>query len=566
MKRSPQNLIVFLAMAVIGWNLTGALPPAAVDGDVGPRGKRQIRPQPVSSGPDAAVRKSLDAIRAAGSAKERLRATLGFAGDLPPSEFAAWLDGGWFNLREGFDQALFTRIVKERWLEENPEELVLYLLKKKSEETGSILASWAAREPSRVIRFFQAHPDDVLELDALWGMAITHPGLALQRFQELAATGFSAKAMQESDRLIRQLAYKSPAGLEAALGSLPPVLRAEAEIYLLGIRLSASFPEEVRKLWERPGGWRDLGRIRFNVKGFQDKLFDELAHLPPAWKESVAADSYSLFDGEISGKLLNADLEGWGFTPPQAQRFRTSALLWMVAEQPEAGLEWMGELNFDSDSRQLVIRNAFSSLRENSEKAEGLMALLDSEEDRQDARKAMAAVEDPHRRLNQLMGRAEGRLEKVYTSDFKSGSSYPSFASAEPWDRETTAAMSARFESLPDEKKQQAAQEIASCDESSGIEPSLKGEAIRYLLANPVADGPDPIRTTSEFAANWAVKDPAAAAGWVRTLPKGETKLWAQKNLARHWADYDPKSASQWMATLPADIRSEVQTYLKKSK
>ena len=103
MKRSPQNLTVFLAMAIIGWNLTGALPPAAVDGDVGPRGMRRIRPQPVSSGPDAAVRKSLDAIRAAGSPEERLRATLGFAGDLPPSEFAAWLDGGWFNLREGFD-------------------------------------------------------------------------------------------------------------------------------------------------------------------------------------------------------------------------------------------------------------------------------------------------------------------------------------------------------------------------------------------------------------------------------------------------------------------------------
>ena len=451
-------------------------------------------------------------------------------------------------------------------MEANPEELVLYLLRKKSGETGSILASWAAREPSRVIRFFQAHPDDVLELDALWGMAITHPGLALQRFQELAATGFSAKAMQESDSLIRQLANKSPAGLEAALGSLPPVLRAKAESYLLGIRLSASFPEEVRKLWQRPDGWQDLSRIRFNVKGFQDKLFDELANLPPAWKESVAADSHSLFDGEISGKLLDADLEGWEFTPAQAQRLRTSALQRMVAEQPEAGLNRMGELNLDSDSRQLVIRNAFSSLRENSEEAGGLMALLDSEEDRQAARKAMAAVEDPHRRLNQLMGRAEGRLEKSTTTGNSSPSSYEILTSAEPWDRETTAAMSARFESMPDEKKQQAAREIASSDESSGIEPSLKGEAIRYLLGNPVADGPDPIRTASELAANWAVKDPAAAAGWVRTLPEGEARLWAQKNLAKHWADYEPKAARQWVNSLPADAREQVQTYLNKGK
>ena len=40
-------------------------------------------------------------IRGAASPEARMRATLDLANSLPPSEFAAWLDGGFFTLREG---------------------------------------------------------------------------------------------------------------------------------------------------------------------------------------------------------------------------------------------------------------------------------------------------------------------------------------------------------------------------------------------------------------------------------------------------------------------------------
>ena len=70
-------------------------------------------------------------------------------------------------------------------------------------------------------------------------------------------------------------------------GLLPGTLRKSAESNLHGLDLSASFSQEVRKLWERPDGWEALQNISFNVKGFQEKLFGELANLPPRLERVV---------------------------------------------------------------------------------------------------------------------------------------------------------------------------------------------------------------------------------------------------------------------------------------
>ena len=494
MKRFPQNFWVnvgaltgFVALAISGWILSDSAPHPALAGDTPGRShKRAIRPERVTSGPGADARKNLDVIRSAGSAEDRLRATIAFANALPPSEFAAWLGGGWFNLSGGCDLRVFTEILQERWLRQDPEGLILFSIKNQSGNAGGILSTWAEREPQRVLDFFKVHPNDRLELDALWGMAKTNPGLALLRFQELAKAGLSEKAMQESDRTLRQFANTSPAALRAGLDSLPGTLRKSAESYLLGLDLSASFSQEIRKLWERPDGWEALQNISFNVKGFQEKLFGELANLPPAWKESFAASTYIIYDEAIIAKLLSADLEGDGFTVAQANRIRTAIQQRMVAAQPEAELKQIDEMG--------VVPSG-------------------------------------------------------------------------PWDRRTNIEMRAKFDSLPEETKLPAARAIASSHESVGIDLSLTGDAIRYLIDHPdESDKIDPLRMASDYAAKLAFKDPAAASAWVQTLPDDEPKLWAQKNVARNWAIYDPQAADKWVESLPHDTRTAVQNFMKEVK
>jgi predicted Zn-dependent protease len=96
------------------------------------------------------------------------------------------------------------------------------------------------------------------------------------------------------------------------------------------------------------------------------------------------------------------------------------------------------------------------------------------------------------------------------------------------------------------------------------------GDAIRYLVAQPAAAGnnpqnssKDPIAQASQFAVNWSKKDPEAASQWVQTLPSGDAKLWAQKNLAANWSQYNPEAVDQWIKTLPAASRGEVEKFIK---
>jgi hypothetical protein len=70
-------------------------------------------------------------------------------------------------------------------------------------------------------------------------------------------------------------------------------------------------------------------------------------------------------------------------------------------------------------------------------------------------------------------------------------------------------------------------------------------------------------RQTSGLVSSWGRKDPVAAGRWVNSLPAGEARLWAAKNLAAQWAEYEPSAARQWAAGLPADERRQVDAYLK---
>lgn len=567
--RIPLLALAFLAMNVVGWNLGGnsgeiadqAAPPAG-------RPSRPARHDRAGSGPTGEAGKSLAAIRGAGTPEARTRAAIDLANSLPPSEFAAWLDGGWFNLRGGPDLTIFTKILLARWKQEDPEGLLAWSLKKESGEGRAILAEWSEKEPQRLIDFFKNHPDDPAEMRALAAIANTNPGLALQRFLEMASAGISRQGMSYTSDILWQLAEKSPAALEAALDSLPAPLKKEAETALSGQRLKTSFATEIRALWELPGGWKIFESNAGQNGELGAKIFDELANLPPAWRASLAANPYSFMDKANYEKWLDADLAGYGFSLSQTKQIRAAALNNLASRQPELALKRMGEMDLDSDGRQNVISRVISSADNDPDKVAALIALLGTEEDRKVAQSMVDAYNDSQSQTK--IEKPADWLEKIGALDPKSGSSYQYISMLDQWDQAKLTDLNAQFTALPDDKKPQVAQMIAAGGSSSGISP-LKGEAIRYLVANPVAipeggqyNRPDPIQMASQYAVFLAIKDAAAATGWVQTLPAGDAKLWAQKNLARNWAQYDPKAVDQWLKTLPADARTEVQTFLKK--
>jgi hypothetical protein len=568
-------LLGFSAAAGVGWNWGDAPSPSSA-ASVAPsspeRDNRPLRRVRLSSGPRGEAAQRLERVRNARTPEERMRATVDLANSLPPSEFAAWMDGGWFNLRDGPGLTLISKIIAERWKNEDPEGLVAWCLKNKSGEASAIFAEWAQTDPRRVLDFFKAHSDDRAELQALGHIAKTNPSLALQRLQELAS-GLSLNELGFASGLIEVLAKQSPAALEAALESLPKPLKSQAEVQIIGQRLRDSFDTEFEKLTARADGSKILQAIlnQGDREVLQGKIFENLAKLPASWHHSIASSSYQFISESTAPRWVGADLEGMGFSSTQAENIRSQALSRMAYRQPDLTLKLLGQSELSENVRKNVIQNVFRSLRDKPEKAEALLTQLASDEERQTARSSMESIR--YEQVAKIDKPAEW-LEAVAALDPKPGAAYQYVEMIRNWDQEKLTVLSDQFKSMPDDSKTILANLIASSS-LHGINGPLAGDAIRYLIQNPAADlseatedpfGPrggnpahNSIRLASNYVQSIAQNDPAAASEWIHSLPAGEPKLWAQKNLHSLWSQYDPKAADQWMKSLPAASQTQLK-------
>lgn len=567
----------FSAMAAIGWKLgANSETSTAVSGPAaGPeqhRPARRVRPVP---GPAGEAGRQLAAIRASRDPGERMRATVELASMLSPSEFAAWMDGGWFSIRGGAELTLFTKIIQERWKQEDPEGLLLWSLKNKSNDAAGILASWAASDPQKLVDFFKSHPDNRAELQALATIAKTDPALALRRLQELTGEGLSRNDGGYAGGLLQQLAKQSPAALEAALESFPAELKTRAEIVLIGLKMEKFSAEELQKLQDRPDGIKILTGILESGghDSIKEKIFDQLAGFPSSWRSAIASNAYYFVSEKNSAKWAAADLESLGFSKQQSAEIRLTAISRMTDKQPEEALRLLGGMEVEADVRRNVLQNIFQNLRDKPERADALLAQLDSEEERQTARAMIAAPQSDSGEINKVEKPADW-LAQVAALDPKQGTPYQYLSVLRTWDSEKLGALTEQFKSMPDESKLKLAKLIAGNGFSD--KGPLEGEAIRYLVANPqpvkevissdpFSNGPrDPIQLASGYIQKTAQNDPAAASEWIQSLPAGDAKLWASKNLHSLWSQYDPKAADQWMKSLPAATQTQVKSLGKK--
>jgi len=565
----------FAAAAAIGWSLAGD-PPAATSSAAGSpavttKSDRSNRPSRLSPAA-AAAGKRLASVRAASSPEARMRATIDLANSLPVSEFGAWMDGGYFNLRGGAELTLFSKILMERWMKEDPEGLVEWSMKNQTYQSQQILSEWSNKEPQRVIDFFKKHPDTAVEIRLLGGMAKNHPDLALRRFQELAGEGIQSKGSHYIGVLMNSLAEKSPAALTAAIASLPPALQFQAETALSGQRLKTSFATEIRALWELPNGWKMFERSAQQDRKMAAGVFDELANLPPAWKSSLVSSSYNFIEMSTAEKWLDADLTGYGFTPEQEKSLKQNALNQMDRGKPEEVFKRMAELDLDEDDRRNVISNAIGYNSQSPEKAEALIALLGTDKDRELARSILKQF--THDEEEATPDKPDEWLERVGALDPKQSGGYSLMNAIQSWEPGKVAELKAQFGKMPDEKKHVVAQIMATGLNFGNGNSELRGEAIRYLVSKagslpegkPEDSDTSIIASSSGYAVHLANEDPVAAAEWVRTLPAGESKSWAEKNLASNWAQYDPKAVEQWLKTLPPASRDEVKKFMNKKE
>ncbi len=569
-------ILGFLTMVVIGWKLADQpAHPAASQPEIATRSADRPTRSNRRGGAPEAVRQRMAALRAIASPDDRLRATMALARSLPVSEIPAWLDGRWFPAGEGFDLILFNKLLKERWQQEDPDGLLAWSFKNSPSQARDTLNAWAKTDPQRALAFLKEHPNREVEIQVLAEMAKTNPALALQALGELSAVGKSDSGMGDYylRELVQQLAKSSPAALEAALASLPPKLRTQAETALIRGRMATSFATEIRKLWERPDGWKIFQSFDSDGRGtLTGQLFAELANLPPAWRAAMAENSYRMMNGTGAEKWCTADLEGAGFTAAQASSIRRTALSRIASSAPETALKLMADMDLDTTYRHNAISNLFANFHGSPEQAETLLALLGSDEEREQARSHLpaaraAGAEQAPPKIEQ----PADWLAQAGAVDPKSGpfDFYQYLQILRNWDAEKIAALGSQFKTLPDDQKRQVAQVLTRNSGFAENIQSLQGEALRYLIANPAApveggqSSTNPtISQASQFAVNWAKNDPTAASDWVQSLPAGDARLWAQKNLAANWAQVDPEATDHWLGTLPAADRTQVREFM----
>ncbi|MCW1916897.1 hypothetical protein OJ996_25130 [Luteolibacter sp. GHJ8] len=580
----------FLATALAGWHLAAPETRASA-GKVVEAGsavdskhrERKLR----DGGIPAQVRETMAAIRGAATPEQRMRATIDLVQSMPLSDLEQWLENRWFDSGDSYDFTLFNKIAYQRWEAEDPEGLIAYHLKSNSYRAQEMLAKLAKDDPAKALAFCAGRPNPSIELDVLSSVLKVDAKLALQHARAMLERGaFNDSNYYQGDQFFQELVKKDPAALESLFADMPARLRQRAEGALTGQKLKADFAGTLKELMERQDGYKTFRNAYSDNDNIKAGILDHLAGLPDSWKKQIANEPYNLINPDNAGKWLEADLEGMGFSGTDAKNVWNFAIQYYANKNPTEALAMLGNMDLEKGNRDNVIENIFRNAQNDPKKMEALMAALQTDEDRAIAQKFVKVTDENGetvaRKEPHLIKEPKEWLEAVMSGDRANANTYTYYI--QQWPKEKIEELTTEFRGMAAADKSSLAMLLANSShgDSGGSAQGLQGEAILYLVNNPPPkeepkqpENPSPFGPSRSFDANNAAsrhavflaqKDPDAASQWVQSLPAGETRQWAQKNLAKNWAMYDPEAMQQWVNTLSSTERKGVEEFLEKKE
>lgn len=294
------------------------------------------------------------------------------------------------------------------------------------------------------------------------------------------------------------------------------------------------------------------------------KLLEVLPDIPAAWQGNLASSIYAMVDGESGRAWLAADLEGMGFDEKRAGQLRQSVLSTLAYRAPEVALDHLNTSDLEGRAREDLLQRIFNSARGAPERSEHLLGLLSSDADRAIAEQTLnpedSAPSRPDREIT-----PDSFIELAVTGDERLMSSLYTVGS---WDAEAQKSLVREFDGLSPEQQDQMAEALLASNGESRLRylpREMAGQLVARFVAGPAAEDSnarEQIRTASSFVVSWGSDDPGAAGDWLSSLPEGEPKRWAHKNLAAKWMSFDPPAAERWLGSLPAETRAEVREFL----
>lgn len=561
-------VLLFAVAAAAGWKSVGRR--EVVSGEQPLTMTKRERPPPRRSPGAAEAAAKMKAVRDAGTPQERMRAAVSLAMSLDPAEFAAWAEGDRFDLRAGSELHVFRFILFERWLAEDPESLIGWTVENNHGQAYRAVEDLLKNDPERAIAYFREHPNDVFELSKLTTAVKTDPGLVLARLTEMSQRGITGDAAGRARELFDALAWKSPEALEAALNGLSPALRDVADVSLAGMRLEKSFATEIKALWERPDGWKLFSEIISSNQELGDGLITQIAAMPASWKNAMADSPYYAIRSGIALEWLDKDLEAAGFTSSQAMRIKQAAIDRLVGANPTVAMSRLGSLGLDAKKKSQLFSSAMMRLVGSPGKAEEMIASLASEEDRMSAREQLE-IAKLGRGSNEARSPSE-LLGILGAADTSGTSSWYLARATGNWTAEQVSDYKKSFGELGAAEREKVALLFSSRAGDVEGNEEIFGDAVRYLVNNPPAttgnrsSRDNTVFSASQYAVKIASNSLPEASAWIDTLPDGDAKMWARRNVASDLNQYDPGAVRDWMKTLPAGTRDDLRTYLDSGK
>jgi len=575
--RAPQSYLlgaaIFCGCAASVWALRGTNAGDAASSAATESSRRKAtktsRSATGKTGVPVQVTEALAAVRAQHTVEDRLRATIRLAESIPAGDFEKWFKEEWFDGSEDMQSYLFHRIVRARWLAADPEGLMSYCLREKSDHGHEVAAAWAEKDPAAALRFAAELKDPGQRSTFLsnigHALAKADPQRALDSLSTLAAK-LSTDRIHGLSEIVRGLVDSAPELLKAKLDELPEPLRATARNYLARAALKRDFRSAVAELGNSTNGKNQFVQVMRSDSGMIKEMARNLDVLPQGWfAEAASKAGYHLVLDDPK-KWLDADLASMDFSPQQAKNLRAYAISALAGKDPGQVIALLAGQELSENERSSAIYGIVSKMGSDKEKTEAWIATLTDGKEIQQAKTAFASRSGNQEKEvtpTALLASLAGDSASVNWSQARVMSQ---------WNDEDRAGLAKEFAALPPEQKQKVAGKFI--DNSYQEFPvTMKATALRYLLENskPAAEPGSRgnqgnsallVNAAAAIGSAWAEENPNEASRWVDSLPAGPERLWAAKNLAARWSDHEPAEARKWLAGLPSGERSEVQKYL----
>jgi len=568
------SFLGFAVMSVVGWNVSSSTPNNDSE-EVNPSSKsRSSKRTSFSNKRISDSERYMNAIRHAGSSKERMRAAVAMAMHLDPKDFPKWVAGDLFTFCEGPELDIFRVVLFDRWVRESPETLIPLAGNNRRGQVHRRLKLLAKEQPQIFLEHYQNNPNNKLELSSLESIAEHHPRIASERLKELLDNDLIPGLDRSVSKLIRKLAKHGAPELEAMIDDLDPKFRKKAEVAIAGERLVHSFSTEVERLYDSPDGWGTLVANLSTHKELTGKLLEHLDDLPEEWISQIGR---RVVNSGSAKEWLEVDLENSRLSDSQIIQLRDSALQNLIWKDPEYLLQNISKSS-ESKKSQLISR-ALARIQGDIEKREDLIAQMNPED--QQLAQELLEKDTLERSLSNEKD-PTAWLDVVSSLDTSKVNSNTLSRQMSKWDESQRIEAKSSYNKLPAEQKRNIANLVAEAGRRGSFsDAGFSGAAIKSLIddsppaLDEIEQSPDttfrrdynpsePVTAGSNYAVWLAEKDSGAAISWVSSLPDGNTKLWVSKNLASNLAQYAPKAVERWVETLPTDTQQKIREHMQK--